>query len=143
MQDKHFFLLISTSSLILTPSSCFNFFSGGDRFVAESEDYVRKHGVIPVGEVGVTTGMMMGKDDELRSCYYYFVGGLLKCRYVIHAVGPVYSDGTKNEDILLFNAVSNSLNKCEELNLGSIVFPLISSGNCNEEEEIEDDDSYC
>jgi O-acetyl-ADP-ribose deacetylase (regulator of RNase III) len=55
-------------------------------------------------------------------------GFALPAKYVIHAAGPVYRDGTHGEEQLLRDAYTNSLrlavdNKCE-----SVAFPLISSG---------------
>jgi len=52
--------------------------------------------------------------------------GKLPCKYVIHAVGPVWGEG--NEDAKLASAVLNSLKKADSLKLSSISFPAISSG---------------
>lgn len=53
----------------------------------------------------------------------------LDAKYVIHAVSPIWQDGTKKESTLLENCYRKSLelaleNKCE-----SIAFPLLSAGN--------------
>jgi O-acetyl-ADP-ribose deacetylase (regulator of RNase III) len=53
-------------------------------------------------------------------------GGMLKARYVIHAVGPRYGEG--NEDEKLRNATLNSLRVADKQSLGSIAFPAISTG---------------
>ena len=53
-------------------------------------------------------------------------GGLLKARFVIHAVGPRMGEG--NEDKKLRNATLNSLKLMEENKLKSIAFPAISTG---------------
>ena len=54
--------------------------------------------------------------------------GKLPCKYVIHAVGPVWQGGNHNEDELLRQAVWHSLLKAHELQLTSISIPAISSG---------------
>jgi O-acetyl-ADP-ribose deacetylase (regulator of RNase III) len=54
--------------------------------------------------------------------------GDLPADYVIHAVGPVWQDGTKNEDKLLYSAYHNSLKLASKNNLKSIAFPNISTG---------------
>ena len=67
-------------------------------------------GYVPVGEAAITTA------------------GKLKAKYVIHAVGPVWRDGKKNEDEKLRNATLNSLKLADKNNLRSIAFPAISAG---------------
>ena len=47
---------------------------------------------------------------------------------MIHAVGPKWKDGERNEAELLYNAYMKSLLLAKEYNLHSIGFPLISSG---------------
>lgn len=53
--------------------------------------------------------------------------GNLPARYVIHAVGPVYSGGNKGEDELLASAYLNSLKLAAENQVQSIAFPNIST----------------
>jgi O-acetyl-ADP-ribose deacetylase (regulator of RNase III) len=65
-------------------------------------------GFVPVGEAAVTSG------------------GNLPCKYVIHAVGPVWGSG--EEDNKLRNAVWNSLRLADERGLETISLPAISSG---------------
>lgn len=55
-------------------------------------------------------------------------GGALKARYVIHAVGPRYQNGTANEASLLKSAYYESLKLASANNLRSIAFPAISTG---------------
>lgn len=55
-------------------------------------------------------------------------GGNLPCKFVIHAVGPVWKDGNHKEDELLYNAYQNSLVLASANNLKSIAFPNISTG---------------
>jgi O-acetyl-ADP-ribose deacetylase (regulator of RNase III) len=52
--------------------------------------------------------------------------GNLKCRYVIHAVGPRMGEG--DEDTKLRNATLNSLRLADEHGLRSIAFCAISTG---------------
>jgi O-acetyl-ADP-ribose deacetylase len=70
----------------------------------------RKIGGCPTGKAVITTG------------------GNLKAKYVIHAVGPVYRGGSKNEANLLQSAYYESLNLALKNNLQSISFPAISTG---------------
>lgn len=54
-------------------------------------------------------------------------GGNLKAKYVIHAVGPVYSGKDKDRE-LLESVYKESLKLAELNNIGSISFPSISTG---------------
>lgn len=56
----------------------------------------------------------------------YTEGGTLPCRYVIHAVGPIWGEG--NEDKKLASAIEGSLRLAENLKLESLAFPSISTG---------------
>lgn len=55
-------------------------------------------------------------------------GYRLKARHVIHAVGPVWDGGTKNEEDLLASCYRTALNLAAEHRLHSIAFPAISTG---------------
>ena len=81
---------------------------GGPQIQAESDAWVRKHGPVSHAEP-VYTG-----------------AGLLPCRYVIHAVGPVWGEG--DEDRKLAAAVRGSLSLAAKLGLSSIAIPAISTG---------------
>ncbi len=83
---------------------------GGRLIQEESNRWVREHGIVPTGEVAVTGA------------------GNLPSKYVIHAVGPVWHGGNRNEDQLLRSALWNSLMKAQEMKLTSIALPAISSG---------------
>jgi O-acetyl-ADP-ribose deacetylase (regulator of RNase III) len=81
---------------------------GGHEIQIESDAWVRDHG--PVSHTGPA----------------YTRAGRLPCRYVIHAVGPMWGEG--NEDLKLAEAVTGSLALADRLMLGSIAFPAISTG---------------
>lgn len=81
---------------------------GGPVIQAESEAWVRQHGPVPHDQPAYTTA------------------GQLPCRYVIHAVGPVWGEG--DEDAKLAAAVTGALRAAAELDLASIALPAISTG---------------
>ena len=81
---------------------------GGPQVQAESIAWVKEHGPVRHAEPAYTNG------------------GDLPCRYVIHAVGPVWGEG--DEDRKLAEAVSGSLRLADQLGLQSIAFPAISTG---------------
>jgi len=56
----------------------------------------------------------------------YTSAGKLPCRFVIHAVGPVWGSG--DEDHKLGSAIEGSLRLAEQLELHSIAIPPISTG---------------
>lgn len=64
------------------------------------------------GEVAIT-GIGEMKNENLK--------------YIFHAVGPIYRDGNRGEDMDLFNAFYNCFKKANEQSL-SIAIPPISSG---------------
>jgi O-acetyl-ADP-ribose deacetylase (regulator of RNase III) len=77
---------------------------GGDVIQRES----REKAPVPVG-CAVVTG-----------------AGRLACRWVIHAVGPVWGEG--DEEAKLRSAVWSALDRAEELGLASVAIPAISTG---------------
>lgn len=81
---------------------------GGQVIQEESDAWVRKHGPVSHAEPAYTGA------------------GSLPCRYVIHAVGPVWGSG--GEDRKLADAVRGSLARAEQLGLRSIAIPAISTG---------------
>ncbi len=81
---------------------------GGPDIQAESDAWVRTHGPVSHAEPAWTSG------------------GLLPCRTVIHAVGPVWGDG--DEDAKLAAAVTGCLRAAEGLGLTSLSLPAISTG---------------
>jgi O-acetyl-ADP-ribose deacetylase (regulator of RNase III) len=54
-------------------------------------------------------------------------GGDLPARYVIHVVGPNHRAGERDRSLLV-SCYSNALRVADELEIGSIAFPLISAG---------------
>jgi len=54
--------------------------------------------------------------------------GRLPSQYVIHTVGPIWSDGTHEEPLLLADCYRNSLTLAEEYDAKSVAFPNISTG---------------
>jgi O-acetyl-ADP-ribose deacetylase len=55
-------------------------------------------------------------------------GYRLKARHVIHAVGPVWSGGKRNEDDLLASCYRTALELAADNRLRSIAYPSISTG---------------
>ena len=81
---------------------------GGSQIQVESDDWVRKNGLVKPESPAYTSG------------------GSLLCRYVIHAVGPVWGEG--DEDQQLRAAITGGLKLGDRLDLTSISFPAISTG---------------
>ncbi len=80
--------------------------AGGPAILAEC----RKLGGCPTGEAVITTG------------------GRLPAKFVIHAVGPVWSGGGRGEADRLASAYRRSLEIAAERNLHTLAFPSISTG---------------
>ena len=84
---------------------------GGPTIQEESSAWVREHG--PVKHVAPA----------------YTRGGNLPCRYVIHAVGPIWQASAPDQgDAALAAAVQGSLALADHLQLKSLAFPAISTG---------------
>ena len=81
---------------------------GGPVIQQESDAWVRQHGLAGPERPAVTGS------------------GRLPCRYVIHAVGPVWGEG--DEDRKLAAAVRTSLETADSLGLASLGLPAISTG---------------
>ncbi len=84
--------------------------AGGPKILEECKAIRVKQGGCPTGEAVITSG------------------GNMKAKYVIHTVGPVWSGGNRNEELLLRNAYYNSLNLAGEKGIKSVSFPSISTG---------------
>jgi O-acetyl-ADP-ribose deacetylase (regulator of RNase III) len=84
---------------------------GGLTIEEESSELVARRGPLETGEAVITSG------------------GRLPARFVIHTVGPVWSEhGPTQADKLLGKAVRSSLALADERGLKSIAFPAISTG---------------
>ncbi len=81
---------------------------GGAEIQRESSQWVSEHGLVTHGEPAHTSA------------------GSLSCRYVIHAVGPMWGEGDEADKLAA--AIHGSLKLAERLNLTSIAFPAISTG---------------
>ena len=81
---------------------------GGQEIQIESDTWVRDHGSVPHNRPAITSA------------------GRLPCRYVIHAVGPIWGEG--DEDSKLRAAVTSSLTLADEKALTSLSLPAISCG---------------
>ena len=55
-------------------------------------------------------------------------GYRLQSRFVIHTVGPIWSGGNNDEELLLKNCYINSLQLAVENDISTIAFPNISTG---------------
>uniref|UniRef100_A0A7N8WLG2 Macro domain-containing protein n=1 Tax=Mastacembelus armatus TaxID=205130 RepID=A0A7N8WLG2_9TELE len=84
--------------------------AGGPEIQEESKTLVEYYGKIPTGDVVVTTG------------------GNLKCKKLLHAVGPVGGKTGGRERSLLEKTVKSALQLAEIMGLTSIAMPCISSG---------------
>jgi len=84
--------------------------AGGYQIQIESDNWVRTHGYVPNGHVAVTGP------------------GKMRCKYIIHAVGPVSSGNLQKERKELVLCIWNSLRMADRLKLKSISLPAISSG---------------
>jgi len=82
--------------------------AGGPKIQQESDEWIRRHGLVSHAEPAYTGG------------------GNMPCRCVIHAVGPVWGDG--DEDNKLAAAVRGVLWRADELKLNSLALPAISTG---------------
>jgi O-acetyl-ADP-ribose deacetylase (regulator of RNase III) len=80
--------------------------AGGPKIMEEC----RKIGGCPTGDAVITSG------------------GNLNTKYVIHTVGPIYGNGSRNEEKLLASAYRSSLERAMENGVKSIAFPSISTG---------------
>ncbi len=86
--------------------------AGGPKILEECR-HIRKNQYpqgLPVGQAVATTG------------------GNLAARYVIHTVGPRWAGGKGGQPEQLASCYRQSLRVAEELGLGSIAFPAISTG---------------
>ncbi|MBI3951757.1 MAG: macro domain-containing protein [Acidobacteria bacterium] len=83
---------------------------GGPVIQQESGEWVRQHGPVPTGDAALTGA------------------GLLPCKAVIHAVGPIWRGGQEDEEAKLRSAVWRSLELAHQQGFQSIALPAISAG---------------
>ncbi|MBN1640034.1 MAG: macro domain-containing protein [Anaerolineae bacterium] len=83
--------------------------AGGFTIQRDSDAWVRAHGPVPTGGAAITGA------------------GSLPCRYVIHAVGPVWAN-RGDEPAQLASAVRSALDLADRYALRSVSMPGISSG---------------
>ena len=81
---------------------------GGPQIQIESNEWVCLHGPVTHQHPAITSA------------------GSLPCRYVIHAVGPIWGEG--EEDQKLLDTVSGVLKLASDHNLASLALPAISTG---------------
>lgn len=81
---------------------------GGASIQEESNEWIRQHGAVTHAEPAYTRA------------------GKLFCRFVIHAVGPIWGEG--DEDAKLAAAVGGALRQADQLELASLAMPAISTG---------------
>ena len=82
---------------------------GGPAIQEDCTQYVSRNGNVNTGNI-----------------YFTKTTGNLRCKALIHAVGPVWKHGLMNEEKLLYKVCTNSLSASQGYR--SIVFPAISSG---------------
>jgi O-acetyl-ADP-ribose deacetylase (regulator of RNase III) len=85
---------------------------GGDAILDECRDIRRRRypDGLPAGKAVITGG------------------GDLPAKHVIHTVGPIWRDGSSDEDRVLEHAYRNSLGIATETGIGTVAFPAISTG---------------
>ncbi|MCC6148029.1 MAG: macro domain-containing protein [Anaerolineaceae bacterium] len=81
---------------------------GGASIQQESSHWVQEHGLVKHNAPALTGA------------------GNLPCKYIIHAVGPIWGEG--DEDKKLEDAILGSLLLAEKLSLKSLAIPPISTG---------------
>jgi len=83
-------------------------YAGGPELEQQCQEYIRRHGSLSCGEV-------------FTSC-----SGRLPCKAVVHTVGPVWHNGTSNEDRDLEKAVRGALEACQKYR--TVALPALSCG---------------
>jgi O-acetyl-ADP-ribose deacetylase (regulator of RNase III) len=84
--------------------------AGGPEILNDCRAIVARQGGCKTGEAVITTA------------------GRLPAKHVIHTVGPVWNNGTREEDILLASCYRRSLELATRHHLKTIAFPNISTG---------------
>jgi len=84
--------------------------AGGPAILEECRRIVAQIGRLPAGKAALTTG------------------GRLPAKYVVHTVGPIYSDGKRGEAETLASCYRESIRIADEQGVRSLAFPAISTG---------------
>jgi O-acetyl-ADP-ribose deacetylase len=84
--------------------------AGGPAILEECQRIIAKIGRLPAGKAAMTTG------------------GRLPAKYVIHVVGPRYSDGSHGEAETLASCYREALRIAEDSRVQSLAFPSVSTG---------------
>ena len=84
--------------------------AGGPAILEECRRIVAQIGRLPAGKAALTTG------------------GRLPAKYVVHTVGPIYSDGKHGESETLASCYRESIRIADEHGIRSLAFPAISTG---------------
>lgn len=84
--------------------------AGGPQILEECKQIRALSGQLPPGQAVITGG------------------GNLKAQYVIHTVGPIWRDGSCNENATLASAYLESLKLAAQYELKIVSFPSISTG---------------
>jgi O-acetyl-ADP-ribose deacetylase (regulator of RNase III) len=87
--------------------------AGGPKILEECREIVKRQGRLPTGQAVITTG------------------GNLPAKYVIHTVGPIYSESkvvSSKSKIELRSCYFESLKLAAERGVRTIAFPSISTG---------------
>lgn len=108
---------MSTDAVVNTANAYAAVGSGCDHEIYQAAGYdellkyrKEKIGYVPEGEVFVTPGFR------------------LNCRYIIHAVSPLYKGGKRGEEGRLRSCYKKSLQAALSYELKSVAFPLIATG---------------
>jgi poly [ADP-ribose] polymerase 10/14/15 len=84
---------------------------GGHVIQDDCTEYISRHGQLDVGDAVLMTNP-----------------GGLRCKAVVHAVGPIYHDQKEKSEGYIVKAVFGSIKQAESKNFKSIGFPAISTG---------------
>jgi len=105
-------IIVSEANSNLTHNSGFAALlaqKGGKEIQLQSDRWIKKHGPVSPGQVAVTES------------------GQLPCKWLIHAVGPIWRGGNWREDNELWDAMWNCLIWASKLHATSIAIPAVGA----------------